>query len=71
VIEALATVQCLSRGVVHPTPGEGPIDPASPVRLVLGAPLPLPAGARALSTSLGFGGANAAVVIAGWPGSSE
>lgn len=76
-IEAVATLLCLAEGVVHPTPvagnGEGnggdPIDPETPVRLVLGEPLPLAAVAEgeavALSTSFGFGGANAAAVFAG------
>lgn len=63
-IEALATALCLVHGVVHPTPGAGPVDPTTPVRLVLGAPAPIPRDCAGLSTNLAFGGANAAVVLA-------
>ncbi len=67
-IEAVATVQCLSAGQVHPTPGSGGPDEAFDVDLVTGVPRPLgPAvpGERtfAVSTSFGFGGANAALVL--------
>jgi 3-oxoacyl-(acyl-carrier-protein) synthase len=61
-IEAVATVLCLVHGEVHPTPGEGPVDAACPVDLVLGAPRPL-AARTALSTNFAFGGSNAAIVI--------
>jgi 3-oxoacyl-[acyl-carrier-protein] synthase II len=60
--EAAATVLCLDRGAVHPTPGMAAVDPATPVRLVTGRPLPLAANA-ALSLNLAFGGCNAAVVL--------
>ncbi|MEO8503798.1 MAG: beta-ketoacyl-[acyl-carrier-protein] synthase family protein [Acidobacteriota bacterium] len=66
-IEAVATVLCLEHGAVHPTPGDGPIDPASPVDLVLGAPRAVPTDAVALSTNFAFGGSNAAAVFRGWP----
>lgn len=80
-IEAVVTVRCLAEGVVHPTPISGDpgerIDPETPVRLVLGGPLPLDPGVGgdgvALSTSFGFGGANAAAVFArteGFPSAS-
>ncbi|MDX2000767.1 MAG: beta-ketoacyl-[acyl-carrier-protein] synthase family protein [Thermoanaerobaculia bacterium] len=62
-IEAVATVLCLHHGQVHPTPPGGTPDAASPGRLVLGTPLPLPEARVALSTSFGFGGANAAAVF--------
>lgn len=62
-IEAVATVLCLLHGEVHPTPGGGTLDPATPGRLVLDRPLPLPGARVALSTSFGFGGANAAAVF--------
>jgi len=70
-LEAVATVLCLENGVVHPTPGDGAIDPETPAGLVRGAPAPLPrldsdlhAGRHlAVSTSFGFGGANAAAVF--------
>lgn len=62
-IEAIATLLCLAAGAVHPTPGEGTLDPAAPVDLVVGAPRAV-AGARvALSTNLAFGGANAAAIF--------
>lgn len=64
-IEAVATLLCLSEGVVHPTPGEGSLDPKAPVDLVVGAPRPVPGARRALSTNLAFGGANAAAVFEG------
>jgi 3-oxoacyl-[acyl-carrier-protein] synthase II len=63
-IEAVATVLCLEAALVHPAAGDGPVDPALPVDLVLGAPRPVGEDAVAISTSLGFGGANAAVVLA-------
>jgi len=66
-IEAVATVLCLLAGEVHPTPPDGELDPETPVHLVLGSPHPLPRDGRtwiALSTSFGFGGANAAAVLA-------
>jgi 3-oxoacyl-[acyl-carrier-protein] synthase II len=62
-IEAVATVQDLRAGIVHPTAGEGPVDPALPIRLVRGEPLALPGASIALSMSLGFGGANAALLF--------
>jgi 3-oxoacyl-[acyl-carrier-protein] synthase II len=78
-IEAVATVLCLAAGEVHPTAAGGDLDPETPVRLVTGRPLPLDrepdrapeldpdldpsSGSVALSTSFGFGGANAAAVF--------
>jgi 3-oxoacyl-[acyl-carrier-protein] synthase II len=62
-IEAVATLLCLEHGEVHPTPGEGTLDPAAPVDLVVGAPRPLPGARLALSTNLAFGGANAAAIF--------
>ncbi len=63
-IEAVATVQCLIAGEVHPTPGDGAIDEAFEVDLVTGAPRRIRAEtATAVSTSFGFGGANAALVF--------
>lgn len=71
-IEAVATVQCLVAGEVHPTPGEGAVDEAFGADLVTGEPRLVTARAAAgergrttaLSTSFGFGGANAALVFA-------
>src|SRR5690606_4857849 len=74
-IEAVATILCLAADLVHPTPvselADERVDPETPVRLVVGDPLPLAgeAGAVALSTSFGFGGANAAAVFGRSPGS--
>ena len=65
-IEAVATVLCLSHGEVHPTPGGGPVDPATPARLVLDAPLPVPGARFALSVNLAFGGSNSALLFGRW-----
>ncbi len=69
-IEAIATVLCLEHGQVHPTSAGGTVDAELGLDLVLDRPRPLPAlGAAgsppmaALSTSLAFGGANAALVF--------
>ncbi len=69
-IEAVATVQCLVAGQVHPTPGDGVQDEAAGVDLVIGTPRPttldddvLHERVCAVSTSFGFGGANAALVL--------
>ena len=62
-IEAVATMLCLLHGEVHPTPGEGEVDPALGLDVVTGRPRPIPGARRALSTNLAFGGANAAVVL--------
>ncbi len=65
-IEAVATVQCLRAGAIHVTPG-GPADETLGLDLVVDRPRPLAADAIAVSTSFGFGGANAALVFRGWP----
>jgi 3-oxoacyl-[acyl-carrier-protein] synthase II len=62
-LEAVATILCLQHGEVHPMPEDGRPDPRLPLRLVLGRPLHLARARHALSTSLGFGGANAALVF--------
>lgn len=62
-LEAAAAVLCLEAGAVHPAPGGGTIDPATPVALVLGRPHPLTARAPAVSLNLAFGGCNAALVL--------
>jgi 3-oxoacyl-[acyl-carrier-protein] synthase II len=61
-IEAVATVLSLQHGAVTPTPGEGEVDASLEIDLVVGAPRPLEAR-HALSTSLAFGGSNAALVF--------
>jgi len=62
-IEAVATLLCLAAGAVHPTPGEGTLDPEAAVDLVVGAPRAVTGARIALSTNLAFGGANAAAVF--------
>jgi 3-oxoacyl-[acyl-carrier-protein] synthase II len=63
-IEAVATVLCLRHGELHPVPsGAEGVDPELPVSLVLDRPLPLPGVRAAVSTSLAFGGSNAALVF--------
>jgi len=62
-LEAVATILCLLHGEVHPMPEAGAADPGIPLRLVLGHPLYLARARHALSTSLAFGGANAALVF--------
>jgi 3-oxoacyl-[acyl-carrier-protein] synthase II len=47
-----------------------PIDSACPAAVVTGRPLALPAARAALSTSLAFGGSNAALVFTRWTGAS-
>lgn len=67
-VAAVATVLALIDGDVFPTPGGGQIDPGLLVDLVLNEPRPLPGMRAGVSASLGFGGANAAVVIGRWDG---
>jgi 3-oxoacyl-(acyl-carrier-protein) synthase len=64
-LEAVVTVLCLEHGEVHPAPriGGEALDPALPSALVLDRPRPVPAARVALSTSLAFGGSNAALVF--------
>ncbi len=68
-LEAVATVLCLAHGEVHPGSPGGEVDPELGIDLVLGAPRRLaefePEGpaTAGLSTSLAFGGANAALVF--------
>lgn len=66
-VEAVATVLGLQEHRVHPAPPAGP-DPALPVDVVRGAPRPLPEARVAISSSLGFGGANVALVFGRWTG---
>jgi 3-oxoacyl-[acyl-carrier-protein] synthase II len=67
-IEALVTVLSLARGELHPVPAAGPIDSSCPALLVAGRPLAVPEARAALSTSLAFGGSNAALVFRRWTG---
>ncbi|MGD2113885.1 MAG: beta-ketoacyl-[acyl-carrier-protein] synthase family protein [Acidobacteriota bacterium] len=70
-LEGVATVLCLSTRRVHPTPGDHAVDPETPVRLVLDRPLTLERPGLAVSTSFGFGGANAAAVFGPAPAEAE
>lgn len=68
-LEAVVVVQALVERRLPPTPGGGPVDPETPVDLVLGDVRELPGGSRerarlGLSLNLAFGGANAAIVVA-------
>lgn len=65
-IEAVATVQCLRAGMAHVTPGGGPVDEKLAVDLVIDEPRPLAPDCVAVSTSFGFGGANAVLILRGW-----
>lgn len=68
-IEAVATVLCLRERELHPVPNcPHGADPELPVALVVDRPLPLPEIRAAVSTSLAFGGSNAALVFSRWMG---
>ena len=71
VIEAMSTVLALMAGEIHATPGGNTIDPLLAVDLVVDHPRPMPKMRTALSTSFGFGGANAAVILARWEEASS
>ena len=62
-IEAVATVLCLEAGLAHPAAGSGPVDSRFGVDLVQGEPRNLSGDEVGLSTSLGFGGANAVLAF--------
>lgn len=66
-IEAVATVQCLDAGAAHAAAGDGAADEDLGVDLVVGDARPLAPDCTAVSTSFGFGGANAVLVFRGWP----
>ena len=66
VIAAVSVIVGLLDLEVHPTPGTGPIDAAFAIDLVLDNLRSVPGVRAALSMSLGFGGANAAVVFGRW-----
>jgi len=65
-VEAVSTVLCLMHEAVHPTAGDGEMDPSARVALVTGAPRATPGLRYGISSSLGFGGANAAVLFGRW-----
>ena len=79
-LEAVATILCLRHGELHPAPGTDEladpelvdpelVDPDLTTALVVDAPLPFPGARAAVSTSLAFGGSNAALVFSRWEGS--
>jgi len=65
-VEAVSTVLCLIHGVIHPMPDEGDVDGQMDLDIVLGSPRSVAPESVAISSSFAFGGANAAVVLAGW-----
>ena len=65
-VEAVSTVLCLLHESIHPTAGDGDVDPAAPVDLVRERPRATPGLRYGISSSLGFGGANAAVLFGRW-----
>jgi len=74
-IEAVVTVLCLRHRELHPAPrhagdhgdqGDPGEEIDLPASLVLGRPFPLPDARSAVSTSLAFGGSNAALVFSRW-----
>ncbi len=62
-VEAVVTVYGLLHREVHPMPDRGAQDPELGLDLVLGTPRVLSRASCAISTSLAFGGANAALVF--------
>ncbi len=62
-LQAVSTVLQLRDRAVYPAPSAGPIDPNAAARLVFGEPLSLDRARVAVTVSLGFGGANAAIVF--------
>jgi 3-oxoacyl-[acyl-carrier-protein] synthase II len=70
-LEAVVTVLSLRRGELPPVPASAdPVDPACPAALVIGRPLRLRSARAAVSTSLAFGGSNAALVFVRWTGAA-
>lgn len=63
-VEAVAATLCVMTGRVHPSAGTGAVDPATPVDLVIGAPRRFDRPRPGVSLNLGFGGCNAALLIA-------
>ena len=62
-VEGVVTACCLIERRVHPTPGEGPVDPECRADLVLNEPRELERTRAAVSVNLAFGGAAAALVL--------
>ena len=70
-LEAVATVLCLRHEKVHPTTGFGETDSATPVNLVEGRAVSISPMRAGLSLNLGFGGSNAALLLAKREGSGR
>jgi 3-oxoacyl-[acyl-carrier-protein] synthase II len=65
-LEAVVCVLTLLEQEAHPAPEGGEPEPAAPADLVQGSRRPLSGARTVLSTNLGFGGANAALIVARW-----
>jgi 3-oxoacyl-[acyl-carrier-protein] synthase II len=65
-VEAVAVSLALMQREIHPVPGECSGDPALDLDLVHGTPRSVPSVRIGMSLSLGFGGANAALVLGRW-----
>lgn len=65
-VEAVTTILSLEAGVIHGTPGGGTTDTGLGVDVVLDEARPAPELRTGLSVNLGFGGANAALVMRRW-----
>jgi 3-oxoacyl-[acyl-carrier-protein] synthase II len=63
-VEAVATLLALASGWLSAMPGPEPADPALGLDPVIAAPRRLADARVAVSANLGFGGANAALVLA-------
>jgi 3-oxoacyl-[acyl-carrier-protein] synthase II len=61
-VEAVLALRTAATGVVPPVAGLRQLDPKTPVDAVIGQPRQVQPG-LALSTSFGFGGTNAALVL--------
>jgi 3-oxoacyl-[acyl-carrier-protein] synthase II len=64
-VEAIVSLICLRHRLLPPVTGLRTIDPDFDLDVVQGTPREAPPG-YALSSSFGFGGANTALVLAGW-----
>jgi 3-oxoacyl-[acyl-carrier-protein] synthase II len=70
-LEAVATIIAINDMVIHPTPGGQLADPELGVDLVVGEARRLQGQPVGISTNLAFGGANVAVVLQTWAGTSS
>jgi 3-oxoacyl-[acyl-carrier-protein] synthase II len=61
-LEAVATILSMEKRLIPPTAGTTVLDPTMSIDLVMGAPRPWEPG-PAMSTSLGFGGHNGAIIL--------